>query len=96
MRIAALIFSLLFSMAYAENLVLYYASYCPYSQKVLDYLREIHKTVPMKNVENNQHYKDELLKQGGILQVPCLIVDGQAIYNSGSIINWLSSHQDKF
>lgn len=96
MKIAALIFSLFFSMAHAENLMLYYTNYCPYSQKVLTYLREIHKTVPMKEVENNQVYKDELLKVGGKLQVPCLIVDGKAIYNSDAIIDWMGSHQDKF
>ncbi len=77
-----------------ENVTLYYTDYCPYSQKVLHYLKKIHKTVPMKNVESNPKNREELLKEGGRLQVPCLTVDGKAIYESDAIIKWLSEHQD--
>ena len=44
-------------------LTLYYSNHCPYSQKVLRYLNQIHKSVPMKNVENNPAAKEEL-KEG--------------------------------
>jgi glutaredoxin 3 len=75
-------------------LVLYYTSYCPYSQKVLRYLQQIHKTIPMKNVQRSSEGRDELLKVGGKLQVPCLVVNGKAIYESDAIIDWLSQHQN--
>jgi glutaredoxin 3 len=75
-------------------ILLYYANYCPYSQKVLGYLRQIHKTIPMKDVEGNTEEKKELLRIGGKLQVPCLIVDGKVIYDSNAIIEWLSQHKD--
>ncbi|MBS0652704.1 MAG: glutaredoxin [Verrucomicrobia bacterium] len=75
-------------------LVLYYSPYCGFSQKVLNYLRQIHKTVPMKNVINNPEAKEELRKYGGIMQVPCLFIDGKPLYDSDQIIQWLSQHQE--
>ncbi|MBS0650209.1 MAG: glutathione S-transferase N-terminal domain-containing protein [Verrucomicrobia bacterium] len=75
-------------------LVFYYSPYCGYSQKVISYLKQIHKTVPMKNVINNREAKEELRKFGGIMQVPCLLIDGKPLYESDLIIQWLSEHQE--
>ena len=75
-------------------LLLFYSSRCPYSQSVLSYLQRIHKQVPMKNVVNNPSAKEELKKLGGEMLVPCLLIDGQPLYNSDEIIRWLSKHQD--
>lgn len=77
------------------DLMLYYSPYCPHSREVLDYLDQIHKTVPMKNVYENKTYKEELRKEGGKMQVPCLIIDGKPLYHSADIIQWLSQHQDR-
>ncbi len=76
-------------------LVLYYTSYCPYSKKVLNYLKKIHKTLPMKNLGNDPKAKEELKEIGGKMQVPCLIIDGHALYQSDAIIKWLSKHQSE-
>jgi glutaredoxin len=76
------------------TLTLYYTPYCPYSQKVLNYLNQIHKTVPMKNVDKDVQAKQELKRIGGRMQVPCLVINGEALYESQDIINWLSQHQD--
>jgi glutaredoxin len=76
------------------SLVLYYSSYCPYSQKVLRYLQKIHKTVPMKDVNDNPQYKEELARAGGQLLVPCLVIGGKGVYDADTIIEWLSSHQN--
>ncbi len=73
-------------------IMLYYATYCPYCEEVMDYLDSIKKTVPMKNIDNPDA-KNELRKLGGRVAVPCLIVDGEAIYDSDRVIDWLSSHQ---
>ena len=77
----------------APELTLYYAPWCYYSNKVLNYLKRIHKAVPLKDIQNTL-YKEELIRIGGKRQVPCLIVDGKPIYESNEIIAWLSSHQD--
>ncbi len=75
-------------------LILYYTPSCPYSVKVLNYLKDKRKQVPMKNVSNNPQAKEELRKYGGKLQVPCLFIDGKPLYESNDIIYWLSQHLD--
>jgi glutaredoxin 3 len=77
------------------SLVLYYSSHCPYSQKVLRYLKNIHKSVHMKDVVDNPQNKEELSRSGGQLLVPCLVIDGKALYDADAIIEWLSKHQDR-
>jgi glutaredoxin 3 len=76
------------------TLNLFYTTYCPYSRKVLNYLNQIHKKVPMTNVENNPQAKEYLRTYGGKMQVPCLFINGQPLYESDEIIQWLSQHQD--
>ena len=34
----------------------------------------------------------ELIQIGGKTQVPCLIIDGQALYESDDIIDWLKKN----
>ncbi len=75
------------------QLLLYYTPWCPYSQKVLNYLTQIKKTVPMKNIQNDTRGKEELKKIGGKSQVPCLVINGKAMYESADIIRWLSQNQ---
>jgi glutaredoxin len=87
--------SLYSSIQERHVLLLYYTTYCPYSQKVLRYLNQIHKTLPMKNLDSDNQARIELKKLGGKMQVPCLSIDGQPMYDSGAIIEWLSQHQDE-
>lgn len=76
------------------TLNLYYSSHCPYSKKVLNYLYVIHKKVPTTDVQNNPEAKEYLKTHGGLMQVPCLFIDGKPLYESDDIIQWLSEHQD--
>lgn len=80
--------------AQCSDLQLYYSPYCYYSQKVLNYLKGIHKTVPLKDVMHDAGAKTELLRQGGKPQVPCLFIDGYPLYESDNIITWLSEHKE--
>ena len=70
-------------------LILYYKTTCPYSKKVLKFLEEIRKTVPLKNVDEDPSAKEELLHLGGKTQTPCLFIDGKPLYESQDIIEWL-------
>ena len=76
------------------ELLLFYTPWCPYSQKVLNYLKQIHKTVPMRNIQNDPAGKELLKSKGGKVQVPCLLIDGKALYESDLIIQWLAGHKD--
>lgn len=75
------------------SLLLYYLPWCPYSQKVLVFLSEIHKTVPTANLQKNDQGREELQRIGGRMQVPCLIINGCALYESDAIIHWLKENQ---
>jgi glutaredoxin 3 len=75
-------------------LCLYYSPGCPHSQDILNYLQRVHKTVPMQNVIDNPEAKLALKKAGGKLQVPCLVIDGKPLYESGDILSWLMHHLD--
>jgi glutaredoxin len=76
------------------QVTLYYTPQCPYSQKVLSYLRKSSIDIPMKNVKIDNPAREELEEIGGYLVVPCLIVNREAIYDANDIIAWLSAHQD--
>jgi glutaredoxin len=76
------------------QVTLYYSPQCPYSQKVLSYLKKAGIKIPLKNVKTDSTARDELLEIGGYLVVPCLIINGNPIYNANDIIDWLSAHQE--
>jgi glutathione S-transferase len=96
--LASLIFCLITSFGFAQDcpnsLTLYYSPYCPYSHRVLDYLKEINKTVALKSVAGNKQARDELKEKGGKAQVPCLFIDEYPLYESDDIIQWLCHHQE--
>jgi len=77
-------------------LMLYYSPSCPFSIKVLNYLKAINKTVPMKNIYASPEIKEELKNQGGKLQIPCLMIDGEPLYDSDQIIQWLAANKDLY
>jgi len=70
-------------------LLLYYKPTSSFSQKVLNFLKEIDKEIPLKNVDEDPKAKDELLHLGGKDQVPCLFIDGAPLYEADEIIDWL-------
>lgn len=75
-------------------LILYYSPLCPDARQVTDYLEKIHKSVPMRNVQDSAEARKELKEQGGRIEVPCLMIDGKPLYEPQPIIKWLSEHQD--
>lgn len=75
-------------------LVLYHKMSCPFCKKVRDYLDEIGKTIPMKDIDKDPKAKEELLHLGGKAQVPCLFIDGAPLFESGDIIEYLKEKKD--
>lgn len=74
-----------------QTLNLYYRPTCPYCLKVLKFMKENKIELPLKDIGAGNN-RDELLKIGGKQQVPCLVIDGKAMYESGDIIDWLKSN----
>ena len=68
---------------------------CPYCGKVRNFLKSKNISIAMKNTRENPAHLEELVKIGGKPQVPCLVIDGRALYESDEIIEWLSEHFKK-
>jgi len=62
---------------------------------VLSYLKEASISIPMKDILVNPVYKQELFKIAGRTQVPCLVIDGKALYESDDIIQWFKDNRKK-
>jgi glutathione S-transferase len=74
------------------DLTLYHFLGCPYCQRVRDFLSKEKISVPMKDTQENPANRDELIKIGGLPQVPCLVIDGKALYESLDIIEWFKEN----
>ena len=73
------------------QITLFYKPTCPYCLKVLHYLKQNNITVPLKDVSAEERTKQELIQIGGKSQVPCLVIDGKALYESDDIIKWFKT-----
>ncbi|OGX28221.1 MAG: glutaredoxin [Omnitrophica WOR_2 bacterium RIFCSPHIGHO2_01_FULL_52_10] len=78
-----------------NHLTLYYKPTCPYCQKVLGFMDQNGISVPLKNREETPRIRQELVDIGGKPQVPCLIIDGKALYESDDIIQWFKKNWKK-
>lgn len=75
-------------MAYLEDHSLYYKKSCPYCTKVLRFMDENKITLDMRDTLQPGNQND-LIRVGGKKQVPCLVIDGKAMYESDDIIDYL-------
>lgn len=75
------------------DLVLYYYPTCPYCRKVTRFIEKNNLTeIKLKNINKDQKAEKKLIEVGGKRQVPCLFIDGEPLYESDEIINWLKSN----
>lgn len=75
------------------KLILFIRPSCPYCQKVLSFLKRQNRTLPMRDIGDADALR-ELIRAGGKQQVPCLLIEGKALYESDDIIEWLKGHGD--
>ena len=69
-----------------SELTLYYKPTCPYCIKALHFLEQNDISVPLKNINESSQNRNELLRIGGKIQVPCLVINSKALYESDDII----------
>jgi glutaredoxin 3 len=77
------------------DVTLYYRSTCPYCLKVLNFLEENDMSIELRDISESSEIRQKLIDVGGKQQVPCLFVDGKALYESDDIINWLKENYQK-
>lgn len=73
-----------------SELILYKADWCPYCAKVMRFLDDAGISLPMRDIDG-LGVAEELISIGGKRQVPCLVIDGRALYESDAIIEYLSN-----
>ncbi len=71
---------------------LYVKDGCPFCAKVLDFMDEHGIVLPIMDItlEPREDAYDTLINLGGKFQVPCLDIDGTALYESSDIIAYLN------
>lgn len=71
------------------DLQLYYRPTCPFCVRVLHFMRTRGIEVGMHDISASEADRAFLVERGGKQQVPCLFVDGVALYESADIIAYL-------
>jgi len=84
--------------AEVSNLVLYQFQTCPFCIKVKRHNKRLSLNIETRDAQHNPAYREELLKGGGEIKVPCLkIIDEKGndrwMYESDDIVQYL---QDRF
>lgn len=75
-------------MPYYDDLTLYYKKSCPYCQKVLRFMEQSNINLDTRDTMQPGN-QDDLVRIGGRKQVPCLVINGTAMYESDDIIEYL-------
>lgn len=73
---------------------LYTSTVCPYCEKVKNYMKEDDiKDVEIVNISEDSESRNYLMMNGGMMQVPCLEHDGEFLYESDDIIEYLRNNK---
>lgn len=75
-----------------HDLELYVMDGCPFCAKVEGFLAENGIKIPTRSISVDAEAEHTLIAVGGKRQVPCLFIDGKALYESNDIIGWLSEN----
>lgn len=68
---------------------LYVGTICPYCRKVENFMEENNIELEIVNIEQDRQAMKTLIEEGGKRQVPCLYHDGEYLYESDDIIEFL-------
>lgn len=75
-----------------ENYELFIMPGCPFCHRVLDYMGEHGIELPLRDITQDREAESRLIKVGGKRQVPCLFIDGEPLYESSDIVDYLAEH----
>lgn len=68
---------------------LFVGTACPHCRKVENFLEENDIKIDIVNINEDRDAMMELIQKGGKRQVPCLFHDGEYMYESNDIIDFL-------
>ena len=65
----------------------------PYCQRVMSYIdKNGRNDIIYRDIHEDEANRERLISVGGKEQVPCLFIDGEPLYESMDIIDWLQAH----
>ena len=75
------------------DIKLYSGTFCPFCKKVEAFIEEnnLNDKIPVVYTDKSEKARDELIEGGGKRQVPCLYHDGQWLYESNEIIDFIKN-----
>jgi len=76
-----------------RELVLYGRRSCPYCVRVYRELERLELTVELRDTSGGSSHRQVLIQQTGRSQVPCLFIDGEALFESADIVAWLRAYK---
>ena len=74
------------------SLILYQFEACPYCAKVRAAIKELGVELEVRDTRENDNYREELVAMTGKTQVPCLVIDGKPMHESGDIVDYLKEN----
>ena len=76
------------------NLQLFHKWQCPYSARVRDFIdqHQLKDRIEYNEITESEEAASKLQSMTGKTQVPCLVVDGKPMLESGDIIQWLEQN----
>ncbi len=75
-----------------QELALYKYDACPYCQRVLRRLDALNLEIELRDTRTEPRWRQDLLLKTGRTQVPCLLIDGEPLFESADINAWLQEH----
>ena len=81
--------------ASTSHLSLYQLPACPFCVKTRRAMKRLGLNVELRNINQQESYREELIREGGKRTVPCLKITNEDqsvtwMYESGDIINYLA------
>ncbi len=80
-------------MKAAPLLELYFFEACPFCQRVLKVIHELNLKVSYLDIYENTQHMQKLMQITGRKTVPCLFIDGEPMFESLDIIEWLRKNE---
>ena len=77
----------------ARELLLYKFDACPYCARVARVVDELGLEVPTRDTVQDRDARPELQRLTGRMMVPCLFIDGEALFESRDIVAWLRAYK---